>query len=306
MGRITSKPISFKTSSVERISSHGFQLGCPVCTGALMLKDIWDGDQAYWCHTCNRGWRAGHLPPEARRIKAKALLEESLDIIPEPVIVEVKPLVKVKRQKEPKPVILEPEAVIIEPKLTTKKQKVIPELAKPEPELIVRSRKVTTTLILEPELIPIRKSRVSQPVPIFLDQVVTTRLPKVKAADLVLEPEPVVKMRSRKKEIVILSVEPEPSKAKLTRKAIMLEPVLATIIPALVIPAPTRKPRRPKVTLEPITPEPVTTIVKKPKIKPVLLEPVPAQPEPRIAIIPSKARALRSALAHAAQQDLFA
>ncbi len=43
-----------------------------------MLKDLRDGDQAYWCHTCERGWRAGHLPPEARRAKAKAMLEEAV------------------------------------------------------------------------------------------------------------------------------------------------------------------------------------------------------------------------------------
>jgi uncharacterized protein YbaR (Trm112 family) len=70
MARFTSK-----TNSLERISSYGQIISCPVCNKAFMLKDTKDGDQAYWCHTCERGWRAGHLPPEARRAKAKALLE---------------------------------------------------------------------------------------------------------------------------------------------------------------------------------------------------------------------------------------
>jgi uncharacterized protein YbaR (Trm112 family) len=63
---------------LDKVSSHGLNLACPICSGALMLKDLRDGDQAYWCHTCERGWRAGHLPPEARRAKAKAMLEEAV------------------------------------------------------------------------------------------------------------------------------------------------------------------------------------------------------------------------------------
>jgi uncharacterized protein YbaR (Trm112 family) len=74
MARLTSK-----TNSLERISSYGQVIACPVCSKPFMLKDTKDGDQAYWCHTCERGWRAGHLPPEARRAKAKMLLEASLE-----------------------------------------------------------------------------------------------------------------------------------------------------------------------------------------------------------------------------------
>ncbi len=108
MGRLTSKPISFKTNSVERVSGHGFNLGCPICMAALMLKDTRDGDQAYWCHACNRGWRAGHLPPEARRAKAKALLETSLEttLVPE-VVIQVPPL-RTRVSKPTKTLLLEP------------------------------------------------------------------------------------------------------------------------------------------------------------------------------------------------------
>jgi uncharacterized protein YbaR (Trm112 family) len=74
MARFTSK-----TNSLERISSYGQTISCPVCNNTFMLKDTKDGDQAYWCHTCERGWRIGHLPPEARRAKAKALLETALE-----------------------------------------------------------------------------------------------------------------------------------------------------------------------------------------------------------------------------------
>jgi uncharacterized protein YbaR (Trm112 family) len=89
MARFTSK-----TNSLERISSYGQVISCPVCNKPFMLKDTKDGDQAYWCHTCERGWRAGHLPPEARRAKAKALLEAALEPISNEsleTVVEVKP-----------------------------------------------------------------------------------------------------------------------------------------------------------------------------------------------------------------------
>jgi uncharacterized Zn finger protein (UPF0148 family) len=70
MARFTSK-----TNSLERISSYGQTISCPVCNNPFMLKDTKDGDQAYWCHTCERGWRAGHLPPEAR-VARKVLSHE--------------------------------------------------------------------------------------------------------------------------------------------------------------------------------------------------------------------------------------
>ncbi len=107
MGRIT-----FKTNTLERISSHGLHLGCPVCAGKLMLKDTRDGDQAYWCHTCNRGWRAGHLPPEARQVKAKVL--ESTETPVEPITLEPEPITIVsqrvpKAKLTPAPITIAPE-----------------------------------------------------------------------------------------------------------------------------------------------------------------------------------------------------
>jgi uncharacterized protein YbaR (Trm112 family) len=112
MARFTSK-----TNGLERISSYGQVISCPVCNNPFMLKDTKDGDQAYWCHTCERGWRAGHLPPEARRIKAKALLDASL----EPLVTAV----------------LEPEQPVHEPLLTPKIRVQKPRLKssnKPKPE----------------------------------------------------------------------------------------------------------------------------------------------------------------------------
>ncbi len=119
-----------------------------------MLKDIRDGDQAYWCHTCERGWRAGHLPPEARRAKAKALLEESLEVmpIPEPEVVipqlEVVAPVKKPRASKAVPIILEPK--ITEPQSKSKpvSAPLKPVLLEPEVSLktkVTRVAKVKTT-----------------------------------------------------------------------------------------------------------------------------------------------------------------
>lgn len=58
---------------IEPISSHGIQLVCPHCRGRLALVDLKDGDQAYWCHRCEVGWRAGHLPDGARFERRKLL-----------------------------------------------------------------------------------------------------------------------------------------------------------------------------------------------------------------------------------------
>lgn len=147
MGRMTSRSISFKTTPVTRISSYGQVLSCPVCERTLMLKDIRDGDQAYWCHTCERGWRAGHLPPEARRAKAKALLEESLEVmpIPEPEIVVP---VKKSRQVSLKSKIAEPKSrakpvgaplkpVLLEPEVSLKTKVTRVAKAKTTPEAVI-------------------------------------------------------------------------------------------------------------------------------------------------------------------------
>lgn len=49
------------------ISGRGYAHVCPGCGLPLTLHDTRDGDQAYWCHTCDRGHRAGDPPPEALR-----------------------------------------------------------------------------------------------------------------------------------------------------------------------------------------------------------------------------------------------
>ncbi|HWG84723.1 MAG TPA: hypothetical protein VNT60_04505 [Deinococcales bacterium] len=50
---------------VEPVSSSGRRLGCPACSRDLVLVDLKDGDQGYWCMACERGWRIGHLPENA-------------------------------------------------------------------------------------------------------------------------------------------------------------------------------------------------------------------------------------------------
>jgi hypothetical protein len=118
-----------------------------------MLKDIRDGDQAYWCHTCERGWRAGHLPPEARvarkvlsdeqearRAKAKALLEESLEVIPEVVIPQPEVIAPVKKPRASKAAPLV-ETEVIAPKPATSK----PVLLEPEVSLKAKTSRVAKT-----------------------------------------------------------------------------------------------------------------------------------------------------------------
>lgn len=48
-------------------SSRGYAYVCPTCGAPLELHDLRDGDQAYWCHACDRGHRAGDLPAGALR-----------------------------------------------------------------------------------------------------------------------------------------------------------------------------------------------------------------------------------------------
>ncbi len=40
---------------------------CPDCALPMTLHDLRDGDQAYWCHACGKGHRAGDPPIEALR-----------------------------------------------------------------------------------------------------------------------------------------------------------------------------------------------------------------------------------------------
>ncbi len=61
-----------KHESLEPRSGYGLVLACPDCGGRLDLTYLRDGDQAYWCHTCERGWRAGNLPDNARQSKDAA------------------------------------------------------------------------------------------------------------------------------------------------------------------------------------------------------------------------------------------
>ena len=171
MGRLPSKPISFKTNSVERVSGHGFNLGCPICTAALMLKDTRDGDQAYWCHSCNRGWRAGHLPPEARRAKAKALLETSLEAAktsleaakPLEVVVQAPPS-RPKVSKPAAPLEVAVQAPPSRPKIPKPAHEVAvqaprPKIPKPALTLEVVTQAAPRPKVSEPAPEPVKKSR---------------------------------------------------------------------------------------------------------------------------------------------------
>ena len=51
-------------------SGRGFVHVCPGCGGLLDLRELRDGDQAYWCPACERGHRAGDPPLEALRPEA--------------------------------------------------------------------------------------------------------------------------------------------------------------------------------------------------------------------------------------------
>ncbi len=206
-----------------------------------MLKDIRDGDQAYWCHTCERGWRAGHLPPEARRAKAKALLEESLEVIPEVVI---------------------PQPVVVEPVKKPRASKAAPVV---EPKVIAPKPTASKSVLLEPEVsLKAKTSRVAKtkPVPeaVMLKSVVPkVRTPRVAKPVLpepvALMPEPVVKRRQPK---VVLSI----SQPELEQKAVRLEP-MPTV--------PNAKRTKPK-TLTTIL-EPVTVLAKpKKQTKPSTLK----------------------------------
>ena len=75
-----------KRNPLERHSSQGLVLGCPICAAKLDLLNTRDGDQAYWCHRCQSGWRAGNLPEAAHRSKDSA--------IPEPQVQAVTPVVE--------------------------------------------------------------------------------------------------------------------------------------------------------------------------------------------------------------------
>jgi len=44
------------------VSGRGYAHVCPHCGHTMELCDLRDGDQAYWCHRCERGHRAGDLP----------------------------------------------------------------------------------------------------------------------------------------------------------------------------------------------------------------------------------------------------
>ena len=48
-------------------SGRGLLHVCPGCGQGLELYDTRDGDQAYWCHACGKGHRAGNPPLEALR-----------------------------------------------------------------------------------------------------------------------------------------------------------------------------------------------------------------------------------------------
>jgi hypothetical protein len=281
-----------------------------------MLKDTRDGDQAYWCHTCERGWRAGHLPPEARvarkvlsdeqearRAKAKALLEESLEVIPEVVIPAPVVIVSVKKPRVAKvaPVILEPEIIVpkskakpvlLEPVVIPVKKprvtKVAPVPVLVEPAVIPvkkpRASKITP-VILEPEIIvPQRKAKPVPPV-LLEPVVITIKKPRAsKIAPIILEPKVIVPQR-KAKSVALVLLEPEtPVKTKSARvaKVTIPEPKILEAVTAKIKPARVSKP----IVLEPaaLIPEPVSKVSRRqPKVvtseqKVIALEPMPEVP----------------------------
>ncbi|THF84942.1 hypothetical protein E7T09_17980 [Deinococcus sp. KSM4-11] len=50
-------------------SGRGYVHVCPGCAQPMTLHDLRDGDQAYWCHSCNRGHRAGDPPEGALKVQ---------------------------------------------------------------------------------------------------------------------------------------------------------------------------------------------------------------------------------------------
>ena len=211
MGRMTSKSISFKTISVERISSYGQVLSCPVCERTLMLKDIRDGDQAYWCHTCERGWRAGHLPPEARRAKAKALLEESLEVIPEVVIPQLEVITPVKKPRASKvntAPVLKPEIAVPQGK-SKPVAPLKPVLLEPEVSLKAKTSRVAKTkpvpepVMLEPEVgVKTKPTRKPTPKAVVLETpaaIVVARKPQTPVPVVLVQPEPLIPKPTKQK-----------------------------------------------------------------------------------------------------------
>jgi hypothetical protein len=197
-----------------------------------MLKDTRDGDQAYWCHTCERGWRAGHLPPEARvarkvlsdeqearvarkvlsdeqeaRVaKAKALLEESLEVIPEAVILKIPVTAPTKKTRASKG------TAVLEPVVTAPK----PIASKPvhlEPEVHGKTKTARV-----PKIKPI-------PEPVILEliapKVRTPRVPKSVLLEPVAQiPEPAPKVSRRQPKVAVPIPQPV-----LVQKAVILEPI---------------------------------------------------------------------------------
>ena len=52
-------------SPLPPTTGFGRRLTCPKCGRDLALIEIRDQDQAYWCYSCDRGWRAGAVPLDA-------------------------------------------------------------------------------------------------------------------------------------------------------------------------------------------------------------------------------------------------
>ncbi|GHG02594.1 hypothetical protein GCM10017783_13660 [Deinococcus piscis] len=48
-------------------SGRSYEYVCPDCGRTMELHDLRDGDQAYWCHGCSQGHRAGQPPLAALR-----------------------------------------------------------------------------------------------------------------------------------------------------------------------------------------------------------------------------------------------
>lgn len=62
-------------NNIEPVSGQGRWLGCPSCQRELVLVELKDGDQGYWCMSCESGWRSGSLPAAALQERRRPAVE---------------------------------------------------------------------------------------------------------------------------------------------------------------------------------------------------------------------------------------
>ncbi|NJK44634.1 MAG: hypothetical protein HC933_10415 [Pleurocapsa sp. SU_196_0] len=119
-----------KHEPVDRASSQGLVLGCPDCASRLDLVGLRDGDQAYWCHRCERGWRIGNLP-DAARMSKDAAREKFETFTPDPTPVPVSAPANTNPKRDVKPAPKPTNTSISKPRASSAAQK--PVVVAPSP-----------------------------------------------------------------------------------------------------------------------------------------------------------------------------